>query len=100
MDNPYPICENCIFVDEPIEKDPCRECYRAFLAKRIKPNFVKKHKPITNGDSIRAKSDEELADWLEIVNSTSCAFAMRRNPCHGIGCPCWLSWLKEEVEDG
>ena len=64
MDNPYPICENCIFVDEPLDKDPCQECNRAFLAQRIKPNFVSKRKPQTNADRIRAMTDEELANFI------------------------------------
>jgi len=59
MNNPYPICEKCIFVDEPLDKDPCRECYRAFLAQRIKPNFVSKRKPLTA---------EEVGGWMSAID--------------------------------
>lgn len=88
-DNPYPICENCIFVDEPLEKDPCRECNRAFLAQRIKPNFVSKHKPKTNADRIRTMSDKELARFLT-YQTESCLSA------DGNG---WLDWLKQETKE-
>ena len=41
---------------------------------------------ITNGDKIRASSDEELADWL-IMNG------------NGSDYQTWLDWLREEVKD-
>lgn len=62
MDNPYPICENCILMDEPLDKDPCQECNMAFIVQRIKPNFVSKRKPKTNAECIRAMTDEKLAE--------------------------------------
>lgn len=65
MDNPYPICENCVFADEPLDKDPCQECNRAFLAQRIKPNFVSKRKLKTNADRLRAKTDTERVRLVE-----------------------------------
>lgn len=94
MDNPYPICENCIFEDVPLGKDPCQECSRAFLAQRIKPNFVRKHKPKTNADHIRAMSDEELARKLydvswKVANSSNEIDTEED----------WLDWLKEEVKE-
>ena len=98
MDNPYPICENCIFVDVPSGKDPCRECSRAFLAQRIKPNFVRKvrkRKPITNADRIRSMSDMELARKLYDV---SWKVAISSNEIYTE--EDWLDWLKEEVVDG
>ena len=90
MDNPYPICENCIFVDEPLDKDPCQECNRAFLAQRIKPNFVSKRKPKTNADRIRAMTDEELARYL-YTKTCEDAYPQFEN------IPEWLDWLKEEA---
>ena len=103
MDNPYPICENCIFVDEPLDKDPCQECNRAFLAQRIKPNFVSKRKPKTNADRIRSMTDEELAEFLiqdgrcppERMYPDSCPNCDRVTPkvCYD----CWLDWLKQEA---
>lgn len=96
MDNPYPICENCIFVDEPLDKDPCQECNRAFLAQRIKPNFVSKRKPQTNADRIRAMTDEELVAFLSDYICATCGtgaearVAMLQNNL--------LDWLKRECE--
>lgn len=98
MDNPYPICENCIFVNEPLDKDPCQECNRAFLAQRIKPNFASKRKPQTNGDRIRTMTDEELAKWLSCPGRKKDMFpnlelyiAPSREE--------WLDWLRQEVAD-
>lgn len=89
MDNPYPICENCIFMDEPLDKDPCQECNRAFLAQRIKPNFVSKRKPKTNADRIRAMDIDHLIEWY-----------CRGRPCGGCpygGVECGIrDWLKLE----
>lgn len=45
-------------------------------------NYVKK--PATNADRLRAKSDEELAEWLE-------------EHCYQNG---WLKWLRQEARDG
>lgn len=93
MDNPYPICENCIFVDEPLDKDPCQECNRAFLAQRIKPNFVSKHKPQTNYDRIISKSPEELSEWIAggVLNLTGGSLKMATEA--------WLDWLKREAAE-
>lgn len=45
---------------------------------------VVERKPIkTNGDKLRAKTDEELADWLE---PRTCQYG-------------WLHWLKQEVQN-
>ena len=98
MDNPYPLCKNCIFADEPSDKDPCRECNRAFIARRIKPNFVRTHKPKSNADRIRAMSDEELAVMFFNYHFS---FTCPEQGCHDCkeSCmDCWLEWLKEEVK--
>jgi hypothetical protein len=88
-----PICENCIFVDEPLDKDPCRECNRVFLAQRIKPNFVSKRKPKTNADRIRSLSDEELAEFLDDVRDDwGCSH-------YPHGTEDWLDWLKQEAAE-
>ena len=103
MDNPYPICENCIFVDEPIDKDPCRECNRAFLAQRIKPNFVRKRKPKTNYDRIISKSPEELAKYFaKITECGECEACLPNDICMATDELCkgaWLDWLKQEASD-
>lgn len=52
---------------------------------------------MTNADKIRSMTDEELAEFLETVNSCSCSFVMGKSPCVTDGCPCWYNWLKQEV---
>lgn len=80
----YQLCENCIFADEPSDKEPCRKCIRAFLAART-------HKPQTNADRIRCMSDEELeAEFWRIYEE------LRRWTNSRI----WLhQWLMEEVKE-
>lgn len=55
--------------------------------------------PMTNADSIRSMTDEELAGFLETVNTCSCSFVTGKSPCVSDGCPCWREWLKEEVSE-
>ena len=106
MDNPYPICENCIFVDEPLDKDPCQECNRAFLARRIKPNFVSKRKPKTNADRIRSMTDEELAKFMGELPCCPPGADLKElcypmDSCEGtdLQVQCWLEWLRQEAGD-
>ena len=96
MDNPYPICENCIFVDEPLDKDPCQECNRAFLAQRIKPHFVSKRKPKTNYDRIISKTPEELAEWIYQVQDGDAY--QKENYLPPLSKSWWLKWLKQEAD--
>ena len=54
---------------------------------------------MTNGDKIRAMSDEELAKVL----SDDCDLCIDRisgkeHHCHSTCLMCWLDWLKEEVQ--
>lgn len=96
----YQLCENCIFADEPSDKEPCRKCIRAFLAART-------HKPQTNADRFRAMSDEELAKI--IGKNIDCKICKNMANTDGL-CPgsiingepgcydVWLKWLKKEVE--
>lgn len=44
-------------------------------------------KPITNGDRIRAMSDEELADYLRYYSDSYARYDMD-----------WLDWLKQKGE--
>lgn len=60
-------------------------------------------KPLTNADRIRAMTDEELAEWINRMEPTTCHDGWD----YMIGCGedkdcvnCWLDWLKQEVEDG
>ena len=100
MNNPYPICENCIFADEPLDKDPCQECNRAFLAQRIKPNFVSKHKPKANYDRIVSMKPEELAKELVVLSDRCPDGVDCESVPHGRECfECWLDWLQKEVAE-
>lgn len=73
------LCNWCIS-----DKTKCENCFRGSEYKC----------KTTNADRIRAMSDEELAEFLETINSCSCSFAMGKSPCDGNDCPCWLDWLK------
>ena len=57
-----------------------------------------KQRPMTNGDRIRAMSDEELAeliadDWCEVIYCPEAPF------CNGNCVIHILDWLKKEVEE-
>ena len=49
-----------------------------------------KPKPITNADAVRAMSDEELAEWLDNIDTAYEPETVVSR--HG-----WLSWLRQEV---
>ena len=59
-------------------------------------------KPKTNADRIRAMTDEEMADWIELLlcplncPDEQMGEAFERTSCDG----CWLSWLKSTVKEG
>ena len=61
-------------------------------------------KPITNGDRIRAMSDEELAEYFPTHASLCPDLEENKTVCKGANfmannkmCrQCWLSWLKQE----
>lgn len=57
-------------------------------------------KVLTNADRIRAMSDEELADWVEILLCPSnCPDEQMGEACARTSCDgCWLSWLKATAE--
>ena len=61
-------------------------------------------KPITNADRIRAMSDEELAELLEIIpHCGGPAIYTLDGFCIDDGLKTkkkWLNWLKEEAKDG
>lgn len=58
--------------------------------------------PMTNGDRIRAMSDEDLADFLRGFNGmceTHCPFG--ECGIHSLSCrDLAIKWLKQEEEDG
>lgn len=58
-------------------------------------SFVYPQKPVTNGDKVRAITDEELASFLGDVDCC--------NPGHckpGMYCvKCWFNWLKAPADE-
>lgn len=58
-------------------------------------------KPITRYDRIRAKSVEEMAEWIMSIEPAACPF----RDDHGDDCrfshckDCWLDWLKQEARE-
>ena len=58
----------------------------------------------TNADSIRAMSDEELADWLKDLRySWTCVPRQNGNRCAVFNddcLACWLDWLQSLVDGG
>ena len=56
--------------------------------------------PKTNGDMIRAMTDEELAEWLEQFASCELCPAIRERCGYGDGCvKAWFDWLKQKMEE-
>lgn len=60
-----------------------------------------KKQPITNRDCLRAKTDEELAAWLCLLDP-NCDF-VTDIPCREFcesGCThAWLKWLQKEADN-
>ena len=67
----------------------CHNCERLVICPWASPEEIIcssfKPKRMTNGDKIRAMTDEELAAWLEDRTML---------PINGL----WLDWLKQEAE--
>jgi len=78
----------------------CTECPAS------KPEYMGKRtiaKPRTNGDNLRAMSDEELAQWLCDVGECDRRCPAKIGDCIFSDSACigaWLDWLKEEAKDG
>ena len=49
-------------------------------------------KPLTNADRLRARSDEELAEWLDNIDTAY-------EPETVVSRRGWLYWLRQEVQD-
>lgn len=82
----------------PYEMLSCTECPASksdYLQCELKP------KPQTNAGRIRAKTDEELADYAYKTLGNYCCPPEREfdaNNCMGSDCSkCWLDWLQSEV---
>lgn len=78
-------CRNCANVDN----EYCFACDNG-----------NQFKPMTNGDRIRAMTDEELADWLGVYCNGQTAQEVGKPCVSGMGSceECWLDWLKQEEE--
>lgn len=80
--------------------DKCYARRYGLFAEKTCPYFVEP-KPITNYDLLIRKTPEELAEW--IGNVTAGGYGMcapGHYDCTGKDscAPCWLDWLKQEVE--
>lgn len=94
-------CVNCKYVGRPTYKSPCSECssltHNKYEAVEIR----------TNGDRIRAMSDEGLAAWIATVTVTAMVKILDKA---GVSCKeeetaiketayGTLEWLKQPVEE-
>ena len=92
-------CMNCKYEYFSGGIDPCYSC----AGMPGLPYFDAKAppKPITNADRLRAMSDEELAEWLVIVerrvveNALSKPFNYTDKQLKAD----WLEWLRQEAEN-
>lgn len=86
------------------ERITCPVCGMSFKVSTLfsityKKRNKKRDKAATNADRIRAKTDEELADF-------NCKYTCPPNYNDNGGCErseccenCWFNWLKEEVKE-
>lgn len=88
-------------------KRACNELERmGKVPKHEKCRCYSPEKPITNYDILRAKSVEEMAEWIETIASCDCCQkAWSRGKCRGAdgtshaSCKLkWLDWLKQEAD--
>lgn len=83
-------CVNCKYAGRPTYKSPCSECqgYNKYEAVEIR----------TNGDRIRAMSDEEIAEFF---GKTPICERIPIEKCSEYdACPdCWFAWLKQPVKE-
>ena len=75
-------------------------CFQDALEAKWKFESQRKVKPETNGDRIRAMSDEELAETISRIayceyGLTKCGIIYIEEECKAK----WLSWLRSPVED-
>ena len=56
---------------------------------------------MTHADEIRAMTDEELAEWIELLlEPSNCPSEDMGERCARTSCDgCWLSWLRQGVDD-
>lgn len=70
-------------------------CFQAALEAKWKLESQRKGKPKTNGDRIRAMTDEEMANGLSKVICPN----VSEECCHTSCKECWLDWLRSPVEE-
>ena len=68
--------------------DLCCEC--EYSENSDDPPTKYEPKPMTNADSIRSMSEEELADWVWGAETAGRAYGPR-------GKKAWLDWLRQEA---
>ena len=63
--------------------------------------IVQKYLETTNADRIRSMTDEELATWLNCMQSNAyhCGEFGRTNAAYPFDNKAWLEWLKQECEE-
>ena len=69
-------------------------CFQDALEAKWKLESQRKGKPKTNGDRIRAMTDEELAEFFK--DYTCPSYPIER--CCGYCKGCWLEWLRSPVD--
>lgn len=85
----------------------CKECYNMeciFVTgerEDIDTSECADFRPMTNADRIRTMSDEELATWLNCMQSNAyhCGEFGRTNAAYPFDNKAWLEWLKAEVSE-
>lgn len=85
-------CCFCIHGNQSPMSDVCRTCGIAMLNyEAIK---------ITNGEMIRAMTDEELANRFDAIQDDAMCYGMHdTEPYFPIGIRNWLVWLAQEAEE-
>lgn len=83
-------CEKCKYRDKSDYEYPCERCVHGCIVKEY-------YEPMTNGDRIRAMSDEELTEFLCRVK----ADYQWMNPEYPSEEEAgeWVEWIQREVEE-
>lgn len=89
------ICKTCDYAGRPPYKSPCSECDKTLGSPFCQFEQTLK---MTNGDRIRAMSNEELADMIRL--SQFCPEGLMQDCLSTDSCrDCWVIWLQRPVED-
>ena len=91
--------------DDVIYDCPIANCRTPIFTGKCREDCIKKYnkeigiKPQTNGDRIRAMSDEEIAEFFG--KATLCERLPIEKCSEHDACPgCWFAWLKEPYKKG